>query len=503
MRRKDSRGLVHLGLSNQNLAYPVLLILALFLILFSSPSIFCEPVVPPHLQGVWYPSNKKELEGMFLNFLKDSYPISEKLAKKELFGLISPHAGYIYCGWTQVFGYKLLKGKEYKRVIIAGPSHYFRFPGIATLKDGYFETPFGKVYIDEEGVKALCKKFPRLILSKKPFLKEHSIEIELPLLQYFLRKDFKVIPLLFGEQTYSLSKKLGESIFSLFGKEKTLFIASSDLSHYHKEEKAFLMDRRTLDYVKDLDADGLFNCIVSGDCEACGYGPIIALLSFAKKMGTKKGVVLSYSTSSRYTKDKSSVVGYGSVGFFAGDGFKGSDLGFSDDDGAWLIRAARRSIEDHFLGKKPKFKTIPEKLKRKGFGIFVTLERRGFLRGCIGTIYGYKPLYMLCLDMAKEAAFHDPRFRPLKKEETIDLDIEISILSKPKRVKDISEIKVKRDGLIIKRGSFSGLLLPQVAFFYGWDKERFLDETCKKAGFHPRCWMEKGTSIFRFEAQIF
>jgi AmmeMemoRadiSam system protein A len=140
------------------------------------------------------------------------------------------------------------------------------------------------------------------------------------------------------------------------------------------------------------------------------------------------------------------------------------------------------------------------KLKR---GAFVTLKKSGRLRGCIGYIKAFKPLGETVQEMAIAAAFHDPRFPSLKPEEIQNLTFEISVLSPLKRVKDINEIEVGKHGLYIIHGFYSGLLLPQVALEYGWDRETFLKETCYKAGLPPDTWMDEETEIYIFSADYF
>ena len=150
----------------------------------------------------------------------------------------------------------------------------------------------------------------------------------------------------------------------------------------------------------------------------------------------------------------------------------------------------------------PKFTVASETLKEKR-GAFVTLKKRGHLRGCIGYIKAVKPLWETVQEMAVAAAFHDPRFPLLKSDEIRDLTFEVSVLSPLRRIKDINEIEVGKHGLYIVRDYKSGLLLPQVAVEYEWDRESFLKETCYKAGLPPQAWKDKETQIYIFSADYF
>lgn len=168
-----------------------------------------------------------------------------------------------------------------------------------------------------------------------------------------------------------------------------------------------------------------------------------------------------------------------------------------------LLRIARMEIEACLVGSEaPVPLELPEILKKKR-GAFVTLHKKGHLRGCIGYIEARKPLYETVKEMALAAAFHDPRFSPLRKDEMPDILFEISVLSPLQRVHDINDIEVGRHGLYIVKGRYSGLLLPQVAVEYGWDRLTFLQQTCCKAGLPTQAWKETDTSIFIFSADVF
>jgi uncharacterized protein (TIGR00296 family) len=177
-------------------------------------------------------------------------------------------------------------------------------------------------------------------------------------------------------------------------------------------------------------------------------------------------------------------------------------------EGKLLIDIARKSIEGAVDNKKYSPSGIPEKLKEPA-GVFVTLYEKTELRGCIGFIMAVKPMAKAIHDAAISAAFRDPRFPPVKKEEVKDLRIEISVLTKPAPLtsadpKDrAKEIKVGRDGLIVEYGPFSGLLLPQVATESKWDEEMFLGKTCWKAGLEESTWLDPSAKFSKFECQIF
>ena len=214
----------------------------------------------------------------------------------------------------------------------------------------------------------------------------------------------------------------------------------------------------------------------------------------AKALGANKGKVLKYLNSGDVTGDRSRVVGYAAGLFYktAGGTEKmkeekkvGVDLGLNDQEKKTLHHIAKTVIENKARGKAvPEFK-VDSPILKENRGAFVTIQKKGQLRGCIGYIEGRGPLYKTVEEMAEAAAFRDPRFMPVSDKELPDLDIEISVLTPLKRITDINEIEVGKHGIYIKKGWYSGLLLPQVATEYGWDRLTFLEHTCKRLAFLP------------------
>jgi len=178
-------------------------------------------------------------------------------------------------------------------------------------------------------------------------------------------------------------------------------------------------------------------------------------------------------------------------------------VGLNHTEKTYLLSLVRTTIT-HYLETQslPPTQPVSDKLKDK-FGVFVTLHKHGQLRGCIGYIEGLAPLYQAVMEMAKSAAFNDPRFNPVTMKEVPELEIEISVLSPLKKVKDVQEIQVGKHGIIIQQGFHRGLLLPQVATEWGWNREEFLEQTCYKAGLPKDSWKDASSEIFIFSAEIF
>ncbi len=181
----------------------------------------------------------------------------------------------------------------------------------------------------------------------------------------------------------------------------------------------------------------------------------------------------------------------------------GVDLGLSIEEKKILLDIVKKTVEEVSSGKKPS-KIFPETERlSENRGAFVTLYKRGMLRGCIGSLQASRPLYATVQEMAQAACSQDPRFRPVSPDELSYLEYEVSVLTPFQRVQDIDDIKVGLHGLLIRKQSRSGLLLPQVASERGWDTQTFLNETCRKAGLPPDAWKDGDTEIYFFSADVF
>jgi hypothetical protein len=179
------------------------------------------------------------------------------------------------------------------------------------------------------------------------------------------------------------------------------------------------------------------------------------------------------------------------------------DMTFSDQQKKKLLALARRTIEEGALGKKKPQAEPDDTQLAVPAGAFVSLHKRGGLRGCIGRFEADSPLYQTVVDMAWAASKNDPRFNEVEKEELSDIDIEFSVLSPLRKISDVKEIEVGRHGIYIIRGGRRGTLLPQVALEQGWNREAFLRHTCMKAGLPPDAYKDEGTEIYVYDAQVF
>lgn len=450
--------------------------------------------------GQFYPAPKEQLSAMIDSFLEKAQP---QPPVGEIFVLISPHAGYGYSGQTAAFGYKLIKNKPYKTVIILGTSHHKVFNGAAVYGQGAFLTSLGQVSIDEEFVKRITDKNPEVFIDESAFTNEHSVEVQLPFLQKVL-KDFKIVPVIIGDCSLDSCKKIA-SLFNEAIRERRdiLVVVSSDLYHGYDFEEADKTDAFTLDLIKKMSYEDLYYALRDATAQACGGFPAVIALNLAKERKCDVVEALEHTNSAVVTGNLTKgqwTVGYASCAVINPKGASMLNAKQRND----LLKIASDSISTYLTtGKKLQLEQTDPLLNQE-MGAFVTLNKHGQLRGCIGNLTGSQPLYLTVRDMAVEAAVDDPRFPALSLTELKDIDIEISVLSPLKRIASANDIELGKHGVLARRGFQSGVFLPQVAVETGWSKEEFLDNLCAhKAGLPADAWKDKNTELYIFSAEVF
>lgn len=462
------------------------------------------------LAGSWYPSDPGKLRKQISAYVSRANPPH---IEGTLMGLVCPHAGYMYSGGVAAYAYKLLSRSPFERVLILAPSHHAHFQGASVYSEGGYRTPLGVVPIDAEMIETLRKKSSLFGYFPRADLEEHSLEIQLPFLQTVLPR-FSLVPIIMGNQDYEHCESLAQALAEVCAEKRTLLVASTDLSHYYTYEDAISFDRVFLDHMKDFDIEGLSRDILSQKCYACGAGPVLTLMLAAKKLGADCSKVLHYANSGDVTGEKTGgVVGYMAAALFRSpentetlkdrDAESGIDLGFTDEERKFLKDLAYQAIRSRCLGQPmPEISREFPRL-RENRGAFVCIHKGKDLRGCIGVIEGREPLFDTIKRMAVEAAFGDPRFCSLAREELDEIDVEVSVLTPLERIHDASEVEIGKHGIFIRKGLRSGLLLPQVAVEQGWNREQFLEWTCRKAGLPQNAWKDPDCTIYVFSADVF
>ena len=473
-------------------------------------------VLRSSLAGRWYSADAgqlhKQLEGFFQK--ADVKPMDNVIA------LILPHAGYDYSGQTAAFGLKST-GRQYKRIVIIGPSHnpYVSMEEVLSVpRATHYETPLGQIPLDVEFIDRLLK-FPVFQNVPRAHQYEHSVQIELPLLQY-CQKDFKLVPIVAGRCSLETISKAGDILKSLVDKD-TLVIASSDFVHYGPNysyvpftenipEQIKKLDLGAYELIEALDGKGFFEYRRKTGATICGYIPISILLSILT--GSAKAELVKYATSGELTGDFTNSVSYLAVAF-AGTWSNPAPIKpqtnnpeLTEEDKKQLLSLARESLiyalEKRRIPEASDLSITLSDALHSPRAAFVTLKKNHQLRGCIGDIFPQRPLYRSVIANAINAAFNDRRFPQLAEDECNDIVIEISALTPPKPISSPDEIRISTDGVVLSKEGRSAVFLPQVAPEQGWDLNQMLTQLSLKAGLAADAWKD-GASFLVFQAVVF
>ncbi|MDO8749089.1 MAG: AmmeMemoRadiSam system protein B [Candidatus Omnitrophota bacterium] len=473
------------------------------------------------MAGQFYPADKDELSHKVENLLNAANP---PLTTGEIFCLISPHAGYDFSGPTAALGYKLIKGRPYKTVVLLGPSHQYYFKGVSVYPSGKFQTPLGDLEVDSDFTQKIISPSQNISFIPQAFEKEHSIEVQLPFLQKTL-DDFKIVPILIGDADLHGLNVLADILNkAIAGRSDVLLIASTDLCHSYDYQETERVDKLTLSYLGKMpapleageqsesgkrlltgSAQDIYAKLKDGSIQMCGGLPVVSAILTAQSLGYNQIKFLGHTNSAKVSGKK--IKGVWTVGYLSALINKdktGETVMLNDTQKARLLEIARKTIQEYVTsGKKLDFSEDDPQLKAIN-GAFVTIHKQGKLKGCIGNIIGQKPLFETIRDMAIESATGDPRFEPVTKDELKDIEIEISVLSPLKKIDDVAEFQLGTHGLLIKRGWSQGVFLPQVAEETGWNKEEFLSNLCAhKAGLPADSWKDAKTEKYTFSALVF
>jgi MEMO1 family protein len=478
-------------------------------------------VIKSGIAGTWYPADANQLKKQIDQLFQEA----KSNPKNDIIAIILPHAGYQYSGQTAATAIKSIN-RKFKRIIVIGPSHQFPLgDNLAVCGATHFETPLGQIAIDTDFVNNLIKS--KLFQDMPVVLQyEHSVQIELPLLQEKLG-DFKLVPIVAGQCSLDTIEKAASILKGLID-EDTLVVASSDFTHYGADygyvpfrenipEKLKELDMGAYKYIEALDARGFIGYRQRTGATICGYIPISILLSMLDK--NTKVSPLKYETSGHLGGDYTRSVSYLAIAFTGkwqkvvsevepkGPQIQPNETnaGLSEQDKTNLLKLARKTIvyylQNNNIPPDALGISVSEPMK-KTQAAFVTLKKNKELRGCIGEILPNQSLYKSVMSNAVNAAVNDWRFRPVKIEECNDITIEISALTTPKPVASYKDIKIGTDGVILQKAGKRAVFLPQVAPEQGWGIEETLTNLSLKAGLAGDAWKE-GASFLVFEAEVF
>lgn len=466
-----------------------------------------------HLQG-WYPPTKAELTTTLQELEKQAAQRYTAPIDTGVRALIVPHAGFEYSGAVAAAAYRMLDKNAYSHIIVIVPSHRAQFYGIALTYATTYRVANGTIPLDTTAIKKLAHHEP-FTYADSAFDVEHALEIQLPLLNHYL-KNFKLIPLIIGTVSDSALTDAASDL-KPFITPKTLVVISSDFTHYgarfgytpfnnFQSLRIKAHDNQALTYIQQTDLTGFNRFIRENNSTICGYRPLALLLELIKQdaFGNVEPRIIAYAQSNPQVTNRAESVSYIAAAFTTtplATLTKKDQLNLFEQ--RELLNSAKDSLTNLFSTKVPSELLLPfstPALTEKR-GAFVTLKTaNNNLRGCIGNIISQVPLREIIGNLVASAALHDHRFAPITPEEINKLNIELSILTQPRRIKNLQEIKLGTHGIILHHNDASAVYLPEVATEQGWDLPTTLASLSQKAGLAENAWRDKKTWFEIFES---
>jgi AmmeMemoRadiSam system protein B/AmmeMemoRadiSam system protein A len=433
----------------------------------------------------------------------------------EVAAVLCPHAGYVFSAQVAASGYNQVDpDKKFDNVFVIASSHQVSFPGASVYNRGDYITPLGKAGVNTDLANELIRNSPVFRHHPEADRTEHSLEVQLPFLQFHLKNKFNLVPIVLGTQSERDCKDIAKALKPWFN-GRNLFVFSTDFAHYPDYDNAVQADKATCDAIVAGSPKGLLDeleqfrqmKIPNLSTNLCGWTSVLVMLYLAEGDPSLTISPVHYMNSgdSRYG-DRDQVVGYWSMVVTRRPAklINQTNFDFTHAEKASLLRIARNTIEKYLTDRRiPAVDStdVSSNLKMQA-GAFVTLKENGNLRGCIGRFSAGMPLYRLIGEMAVASATEDSRFEPVKAHETDRLEIEISVLSPLKKINSPDEIILGKHGVYMKKGHSTGTFLPQVATETGWTVEEFLGHCARdKAGIGWNGWKE--AELFIYEACVF
>lgn len=481
-------------------------------------AMYSKVMISP-IAGQWYSGHA----GSLRSEIEDLRKGLALVRRGQICAVVVPHAGYRYSGAIAAGVYQRLDHHQYERVVVLGPSHYCALKNKISIPDAtHYETPLGLISADVSFIKKL-QSLPFITSESEAHAREHSDQIQLPLIQACLSPALPVVCMVCGQ--FDANKILGTAAaLRTLMDDKTLLVVSSDFTHYGANFGFVPFNKDVQHNIEMLDA-GIFDLFVNKDlagfmeklnqtgATVCGRDPLSLLLAMMPEDAVVERT--AYQTSGQMLSDNRHSVSY--LGALVTGRWSAAappasvfaiDQPLSDEAGRTLLSLARTTIiraltTGHksvgFLADKPALLEVEMDAFRGGF---VTLKLNGDLRGCIGEIFPSREIWKVIREQAYNAAFQDPRFTPLTSAEADELAVEISVLSQPRAVSSPTEIEIGRHGIVLNKHGLSAVFLPQVAPEQGWSLDEALAHLSVKAGLPPDAW-KKGATFLVFEAQIF
>jgi len=271
----------------------------------------------PVVAGQFYPGRKDDLKNMIKTCIEHKYgPGSQPIeSSQKVFGIICPHAGYVYSGPTACHSYKSISSQNPELAIVIGPNHFGVGKDAATMIDAQWETPLGMVQVDSESAKEIAEKSKFIEIDEYSHSQDHSLEVQIPMLQSILSNEFQILPIILRSQDIETARDVGNAVSEIAKKKNAIIVASSDFTHYEENSFAHLQDKALIEPILKMNIERFYQVLIEKRVTACGYGAMASTMVACKNLGATKGELLSYATSGDVSGDTESVVGYGAIKF--------------------------------------------------------------------------------------------------------------------------------------------------------------------------------------------
>jgi len=271
----------------------------------------------PVVAGQFYPGAKEDLKNMINYCIDHKYGPGSKpiVSDEKIFGIICPHAGYVYSGPTACHSYKSIVSQNPELVIIIGPNHFGIGKDVATMIDSEWQTPLGRVKVDSESAREIVEKSKFIEIDEYSHSQDHSLEVQIPMLQQILSNEFQILPVILRAQNIETAIDVGNAVSEIAKKKNAIIVASSDFTHYEENSFAHQQDRALIEPILEMNIEKFYQVLRERRVTACGYGAMAAAMIACKNLGATKGKLLSYATSGDVSGDTDSVVGYGAIKF--------------------------------------------------------------------------------------------------------------------------------------------------------------------------------------------
>ena len=425
--------------------------------------------------GQFYPGTPETLKSTIMEM------IDEEADKQKALGIIVPHAGYMYSG--RVVGATLSRIQFTDSFIIIGPSHTGLGKPLSIMTEGIWETPLGNIEVDTELATEILDACKKLEKDSRAHNFEHAIEVQLPFLQYF-KPDVKIIPIVLGYAKIEEYKGIGKGIARALKKtgRDAVIMVSSDMNHYEPQHVTKDKDSLAIEAMLDLDEDELISRVRENNITMCGIAPAMSMITAVKELGASRGELVMYRTSGDTTGEIDSVVGYAGIIIPAMSP---------------LVKLAKDTVDTYIttgeIIEPPEILT--SEMENKA-GVFVSIHKKGALRGCIGTFEpSEENVAREIIINAISSATRDPRFSSIDPEELDLLDYSVDVLTEPEPVEDEDQLDPRKYGVIVESGYHRGLLLPDLE---GVNTVEQQIEICRQKAGIPS---SSPVNLYRFEVR--